>query len=46
MILVDGHLPPGKHKARLDANRLASGVYLLRFESGKHSLVRKMVLLK
>jgi hypothetical protein len=46
MTVVNGLLPAGKHNTRIDASRLASGVYLIRLEAGNHVLVRKMVLLR
>jgi len=46
MTLVDGSLPAGRHNRRIDASRLASGVYLIRLEAGNQVLVRKMVLIR
>ncbi|HEY3296267.1 MAG TPA: S8 family serine peptidase [bacterium] len=44
--LVDGPLSAGSHSAVFDGSRLASGVYLVRLQSGAVSLSSKMVLMK
>jgi hypothetical protein len=44
--LVDENKPAGVHTGRLDASRLASGVYLYRIEAGSFSTVKKMVLVR
>ena len=45
-VLVDGMLPAGRHSVRFDGSGLASGVYLIRLESGGKVATRKMVLMK
>jgi hypothetical protein len=45
-ILVDGVQDAGRHSVRFDGTGLASGVYLIRLESGGKVATRKMVLLK
>jgi len=42
--LVDGYAPAGQHTAQLDAARLATGIYLLKFESEGFRATRKLVL--
>jgi hypothetical protein len=44
--LVNGELEAGQHEVRLDADGLASGVYLYRMQSGKFVDVKKLVLLR
>jgi hypothetical protein len=44
--LIDTELPAGRHSVRFDGTGLASGVYLIRLESGGRVATRKMVLLK
>ncbi|MEN9839904.1 MAG: hypothetical protein RL177_1383, partial [Bacteroidota bacterium] len=44
--LIDADLPAGRHSVRFDGTGLASGVYLIRLESGGKVATRKMVLLK
>ena len=44
--LIDADLPAGRHSVRFDGTGLASGVYLIRLESGGRVATRKMVLLK
>jgi len=46
MTLVDDTREPGAYAVRLDASRLASGVYLYRLEAGNLVATRKLVLLK
>lgn len=43
---VDRVLPPGAHRATINAGRLASGVYFYRIEAGGFRECRKLVLLK
>ncbi len=44
--LVNGYLNSGIHKVNFNANKLTSGIYFYRLESGKFNAVRKMVLMK
>ncbi len=44
--LVHGELAAGHYETRFDGSARASGVYFCRLETGGHSLVRKMVLVK
>jgi len=44
--LVDGPMSAGKHSVNFDGSRLASGVYLYRFESAGLNKTGKMLLLK
>jgi hypothetical protein len=44
--LVDGPMSAGKHSVNFDGSKLASGVYLYRFESGGLNRTGKMLLLK
>ena len=44
--VVDRVLPPGAHRATVNASRLASGVYFYRIEAGGFRECRKLVLLK
>ncbi len=46
LLLVDEHLLAGEHTTILDANRLASGVYLYRLSAGTYTATKKFVLLK
>lgn len=41
--LVQGHTLAGKHKASLDTRHLASGVYVLKLESGSYRTTSKLV---
>lgn len=41
--VADGMLPAGYHRLRLDAARLAEGVYLLRVEAGGRTETQKLV---
>lgn len=45
-VLADGLYAPGTHTVRFDGRAMASGTYLFRFETGSHSVTRKMTLLK
>jgi hypothetical protein len=42
--LAQGHANAGSHTARIDASRLARGVYLLRLESGDYRTAKKLIL--
>jgi hypothetical protein len=44
--LIDRTLEAGGHSARFDASSLASGLYFARLQSGQHSAVQKLVLMK
>lgn len=44
--LIDDTAPAGEHTVRLDATKLASGVYFYRLTSGSFTDIKKMVLLK
>jgi len=44
--LVDRELSAGSHEVVLQADRLASGVYFYRLDSGGRTAVRRMVLLR
>lgn len=44
--LVDGPVSAGAHSVTFDGSRLASGVYLYRFESAGLNRTGKMLLLK
>ena len=44
--LVNERQSPGTHSVTFDANKLPSGVYFYRLESGTNSQVKKLVLLK
>ncbi len=44
--LVSKKLQAGNHTYQFDGRSLASGVYLYRLETGEHSQVRKMILIK
>ncbi len=44
--IVNKKQTAGLHEVRIDASRLASGVYLYRLKTGTHVAVRKMVILK
>ena len=44
--LVDGALEAGHHRVAFDAGHLKSGVYYYKLESGAHSSIRKMALVK
>ncbi len=39
-------MPAGRHSVRFDGTGLASGVYLIRLDSGGKVQTRKMVLMK
>jgi len=45
-VLVDETKPPGSYEVRLDASKLASGVYFYRLSSGSFVSTRKMALTK
>jgi hypothetical protein len=45
-VLVDGVLPAGRHKARVHASNLSSGVYLYRLTAAGKSLSKKMIVMK
>ena len=44
--LVDGYLPAGRYETVFDGSRFASGIYLIRLQSGAQQTVSRMVLLK
>lgn len=49
--LVNNTMAPGRHEvewiaADVKSNQIASGIYFYRLESGNHTQVRKMVLLR
>lgn len=44
--LLDRKLAKGYHRVSFDASRLASGIYLYRFQAGDFTQVRKMMLIK
>lgn len=44
--LVNGYVNSGIHKVNFNANKLSSGVYFYRLESGKFNTVKKMILMK
>ncbi|MBX7042739.1 MAG: T9SS type A sorting domain-containing protein [Ignavibacteria bacterium] len=44
--LVNGHRSAGRHKAEFNGGGLSSGVYYYRLETGKGSMVGKMVMVK
>ena len=44
--LVDEKMKAGFHELELDAQKLASGIYLYRLESENFAKTRKMILLK
>jgi hypothetical protein len=46
MTLLDGRVAAGAHSVRLDASRLAGGIYMYRITAGSFVSTRKMVLLK
>jgi|GEM_PF-1533269 hypothetical protein len=46
MTLFDGFQKTGAHAAVIDGGKMASGVYLVRLQSGFHSIARKMLLLR
>ena len=45
-VLVDGQMPAGRHTVRLDATRLASGVYEYRLQAGPYAATRRLMLLR
>ena len=45
-VVVDGRYEAGKHTAVFDADRLPSGIYLVRLEAGGRSAYIKMVLVR
>ena len=45
-VLVNGEMEAGVHNARIDASRLASGVYFYKLQAGSFVETRKMVVLK
>lgn len=44
--LAEGSFNSGTHTVNFDASRLSSGVYLYRLNTGSHTAVRKMMLVK
>ena len=46
MTLVEGNEQPGQYSVTLDANDLASGVYLYRMQAGSFTQTRKLVLVR
>jgi hypothetical protein len=44
--LVDGWREAGVHEVTFDGSKLASGIYLARFEAGEFAAVQKLVLMK
>ncbi len=45
--LVDGEMKAGEvHNVLFDASKLSSGLYFYRLETGKNSLIKKLMLLK
>lgn len=44
--LINGYQQSGTYSVTFNASTLASGVYFYRLEAGRHTLVKKMVLLK
>ncbi len=44
--LVNGYQQSGKYTVSFNASQLSSGIYFYRLESGKYSVVKKMMLLK
>ena len=44
--LVDGFVTAGNHAVRFNGNKLASGSYIYRLETGEKVLTRKMLLIK
>jgi len=44
--LVDKEIPPGEHNISWDASNQSSGIYFLHFNSGLHSEIHKLVLMK
>lgn len=45
-VLVNGQLRAGEHRAVFNAGSLPSGVYFYKLDAGKHSLSRKMLLIR
>ncbi len=45
-ILLNSNVPAGRHYLLIDGHDLASGIYLLRLQSGRESKVRRMLLVK
>ncbi|MGF1669243.1 MAG: FG-GAP-like repeat-containing protein, partial [Balneolaceae bacterium] len=45
-VLVNDIQPAGNHEILFDANKLSSGIYIYRLESGEMNLTRKMMLVK
>jgi len=44
--LFDGFRPAGSYNLTFDGSDLSSGIYLARFETGKHSTTQKLLLIK
>jgi hypothetical protein len=44
--LLDQTAPAGQHTVKMDASRLASGVYFYQIQAGSYTALKKMVLLK
>jgi hypothetical protein len=45
-VLIDGDLPAGVYTVRWDASGVASGMYILRMQSGDFTETRRMLLLR
>ncbi len=43
VVLVDAMLSPGRHEARLDADRLSAGIYLVHLRAGQYSETQRVV---
>lgn len=46
MTLLNEFQNRGEHKVKVDANNLNSGIYLLSFKAGDHSVVKKIIIAK
>jgi hypothetical protein len=44
--IAEGNFPAGVHEILFDAQKLSSGIYLYRFDSGSYKSTNKMVLMK
>ena len=42
-VLVDDALPPGRHEARLDAEDLSAGIYLVHLQAGRYASTQRVV---